>query len=581
MMTPELPSLPFPAALLRDGQPVAGAPWLVELLSDDDAVWMAADGHGRMTSETLPWRRPEPWHGALTVRTALGTRHVQLAGARFDADHWLWQLVEEEPTAAQARAIVRAISALPDTLTVSTAELISAAAEWTAVVDSLPQMIILTGLDGRITRCNEAFRRFIGLPFGNLVGRLLAQVLAGADAPPLSDEYYASATSAVLCPRAGLLLVRGFPIRRNSQLRGWVHGLEDISAARLLDSGHRPLVSAEQSADGIALVDAKLRVDYANPALATLLGTTRQDLLRRGVGELHLLPEASSEEALALTLRSGQRTMRSELVLGGQQRVVEISIGPVESPGGEVAGFVLVARDITERERELRNAEAAVATGDLCHWLGGLRHELGNPVNSVKMALTVLHSHLSEFTPEEVTRYVERALSELGRVEYLLKSLKTFTMFDPPELQRVDVASFIERTVASLEPALARQGIAIEVIPSDAPLIATADPRALQQVAMSLVSNAAEAFNGGEGKIQIGAERAGGAIELNVRDSGPGIAPAQLERLFLPFASTKRGSPGLGLTLVRQLVTAMRGTVSIESALGAGTRVRVRLDEVR
>lgn len=589
-MTPVLPPLPFPAALLRGGRPVTGTPWLVEALSDSRSTWLSAEERPIAEGE-LPWRRPEPWHGALVLRRRGGNgappplRYFQAAGVRFDEDLWLWQFIEEEEVAAQSRVVARAVTALPDSLTVSTAELISAASEWAAVLDALPQMIVLTNLEGRITRCNEAFRRFTCLPFGRLTGRPLAHVLGGSTAPPLRKEYYAATTSAVLCPRAGWLLVRGFPIYRNAQLRAWVHELEEISAARLTASGHRPLIAVEQASDGIALVDAELRVEYANGALAELLAMPRRELHGKRASELGLLPEgAGDEEALLPVLRSGQHSLRVERTRGPHTAVLELSIGPVINAGGEVEGFTLVARDVAERERGLRHAEVAAATSDLCHWLGGLRHELGNPINSVKMALTVLHSHLAELTSAEVARYVERALSELGRVEYLLRSLKTFTLFDPPEMQRVDMGNFVESTVASLEPSLARQGIAIERIegaPGGQPLIATADPRALHQVTMSLVNNAAEALDGREGRIQIGAVRNGGAIELNVHDSGPGIAPAQVERLFLPFETTKRGNPGLGLTLVRRLVTAMHGTVSIESAIGVGTRVRVRLDEVR
>lgn len=607
-MTPVLPSLPFPAALLCSGRPVAGPPWLVALLDDKSAVWQSAEGQ-ELVDEALPWRHAAAWSGSLALRRGATAgsgpggpagaapadagpadagpplRHFQLAGVAFDGEHWLWQFLEEDPAAAHGRAVVRAVGVLPDTLTISTIELISAATEWVAVIDSLPQMIVLTGLDGRITRCNEAFRRFTSLTFSSLTGRPLAHVLGGAAAPPLSEEYYGTSTSAVPCPRAGWLLVRGFPIHRNAQLRGWVHALEEISAARLTAGGHRPLVAAEQASDGVALIDAELRLQYANPALAELLRLPRQLLLGRTALELGLLPDDPAELELLAALRQGHRTVRVEHEHEGHLVVLELTIGPVIDAGGEAGGFALVVRDVTERERGLHYAEAAAATSDLCHWLGGLRHELGNPVNSVKMALTVLHSHLAELTLDEVVRYVERALSELGRVEYLLRSLKTFTLFDPPELQCVDMASFIDTTVASLESTLARQGISLERLDDNddgsGPLIATADPRALHQVAMSLVSNAAEAFDGRQGRIQIGAARHDGAIELDVRDTGPGIAPAQVERLFLPFESTKRGSPGLGLTLVRRLVTSMRGTVSIESALGVGTRVRVRLDEVR
>lgn len=575
-----LPTLPFPAVLLHAGRPVSGTPWLTGILTDPAAVWLSTDGR-ELPRHALPWSRPEPWQGPIHLRTASGERHFQIAGVAYQDDHWLWQFVEEDASAAHGREVLRAVSALPDSMTFSTSELISAATEWAAVLDSLPQMIVLTNLDGRITRCNEAFRRFAGLPFGRLVGRALAQVLGGDEAPPLPDEYYEPSASPVPSPHAGWFLVRGFPILRNAQLRGWVHALEDLSAISLPASGHRPLVVCEHASDGLALVDPRLRIEYANPALAELLGRPRHELLRRNLDELQLLPPSDDETPLWRALRNGERTLRYELACDGKApQVIELSVAPVLSPGGELAGFSLVARDVTDRERDLRQAEAATATSDLCHWLGGLRHELGNPINSVKMALTVLHAHFAELTPDEAVRYVERALSELGRVEYLLRSLKTFTLFDPPELQDVDVESFVERTVASLEPALARQGISLEHIPAEAgPLIATADPRALHQVAMSLVTNAAEALAGREGRIQISAARANGSIELNVHDSGPGIPPAQLERLFLPFESTKRGNPGLGLTLVRRLVTSMHGSVSIESALGAGTHVRVRLDE--
>lgn len=581
-MTPVLPTLPFPAALLRGGRPVSGTTWLTELLADADAVWLEPEGRA-LPSGALPWQRPEPWRGPLHLSIPGGARAFQVAGLAYQDDHWLWQFVEEEASAAHGRSVLRAVNALPDALTVSTAELISAATEWTAVIDALPQMIVLTGLDGRITRCNEAFRRLAGLPFGRLVGRALAQVLGGEEAPPLPDEYYAPNAAPVYSPRAGWFLVRGFPILRNAQLRGWVHALEDLSAVSLATSGNRPLVASENASDGIALVDPKLRIDYANQALAELFGLPRQDLLHHSLEELHLLPPAADQEvSLVQALRAGQRTMRYELARDElTTQVIELSVAPVINPGGELAAFSLVARDVTDREQDLRQAESAAATSDLCHWLCGLRHELGNPINSVKMALTVLHSHFGELTADEAVRYVERALSELSRVEFLLRSLKTFTLFDPPELQDVDVESFVERTVTSLEPALARQGIFLEHIPAeDGPLIATADPRALHQVTMSLVNNAAEALAGREGgRIQIGAARSPGSIELHVNDSGPGIPPAQLERLFLPFESTKRGSPGLGLTLVRRLVTAMHGSVSIQSALGAGTHVRVRLDE--
>jgi PAS domain S-box-containing protein len=686
-MISSLPVLPFPAALLLEGRALEGPAWLLDLINRDADPW-ATDSGQRLAPEALPWRRAEPWQGALLLLAPTASRRFTIAGVPFDRQQWLWQFVEEDDASRHARLIVRAVDALPDSFSITTRELdlpgpqflyvnpaftamsgypqhevlgqtprilqgprteraeiqrlrqclesgapyaggavnyrrtgeefwnewqitgvpevdgrlanyvsvmkdatanrvairqiTTTAEEWTAAIDVLTQMIVLTDQNGRIARCNEAFRSYVDLPFATLIGVSLAQILTGADQPPLPIEFFTpTATITAIANRTGRFLVRGLPVSRQARIQGWVHTIEDVTSSEMTAAQlYRLVVASEQANDGIAMIDTQLRVDYANSAMCSLLRQSRGSLLLQTVEELGLLPrDVDGEDVFDMAVRKSGHTVRHELIDGDRNRLtLEISIGPVLNKSGEAIGFVLIARDLSERERLLRIAEHASTTSNVGHWLGGLRHELGNPVNSVKMALTVLHSHIHEFSELEVLSYIERAQIELGRVEYLLRTLKTFSLYENPEFQSIDLMSFIERVSSLFEPDMTRQSIQLDTFVDPSSRYVLADPRALHQVVVNLVTNAADALDGTPGRIELRVTRVGKTIELSVADNGPGIAAARLERLFLPFETTKRGGTGLGLVLVRKLVTSMRGTVTIESEVGAGTTARVRLD---
>ena len=189
---------------------------------------------------------------------------------------------------------------------------------------------------------------------------------------------------------------------------------------------------------------------------------------------------------------------------------------------GRIVGVVVVFRDMSREER-LESIAAAVETmNSLGFVFSAVRHELGNPVNSVKMALSVLRKNLDRFDAETVRDFVDRSLLELGRVEELLASLRTYSLYEDVQLRVLDLAGFVREFVDFVSRDFAARGVSVVAEPQDGPVFAAADPRALRHVLLNLVANAAEAMEAKGGSIRLGVLTEGEWAGIRVEDDGPG-----------------------------------------------------------
>jgi C4-dicarboxylate-specific signal transduction histidine kinase len=205
----------------------------------------------------------------------------------------------------------------------------------------------------------------------------------------------------------------------------------------------------------------------------------------------------------------------------------------------------------------------------------GVRHEIGNPVNSVNMILGILRAKLDTLPLETVRDYLEQMTGQIGRVEYILRSLKSFNLFETQISQNVDIGSFMENFLPLVRDDLEKKGIALETA-VDPGVMVNADPRALQQVLLNIFTNASDAVNGSRRpKITTTVTRSGGAVHVRVQDNGMGIPPEKMKEIFKPFYTTKPHGTGLGLVIVKKMLARMNGTIDIESSVDAGTGVDI------
>ena len=235
-------------------------------------------------------------------------------------------------------------------------------------------------------------------------------------------------------------------------------------------------------------------------------------------------------------------------------------------------------RDITEKSRLESIAQAANAMDNMGFIFSGIRHEIGNPLNSLKMALSVLKQSPDNISPEMLKEYIERGLADIGRMEYLLKSLKTFNMYDRVDLKDVHLVEFMDKFISLVDRDFHSHGIRVKTeIPLDIAWVRI-DERALHQALLNIFNNAADALKEQEVPvISIRVEDRDQLMWLIISDNGCGIFPEQLKYLFQPFNTSKVNGNGLGLVITRKLLAMMNGDIDIVSQAGHGTEVTIRL----
>jgi two-component system sensor histidine kinase HydH len=198
-------------------------------------------------------------------------------------------------------------------------------------------------------------------------------------------------------------------------------------------------------------------------------------------------------------------------------------------------------------------------------------HEVKNPLAGIRGALQVLGSRMP---PESGDAAVaSQVVARLDALNELVDDLLVFARPPQPRLAPVDLSS----VVSSTRELLSRDPMMVNVqltVTGSAPKI-LADSALLNMVVGNLLVNSAQAMNG-HGQIQMTLTDAGGATELVVRDTGPGIPLTVRDKVFMPFFTTKARGTGLGLPTAKQLVEAQGGTISLECPDEGGTVVTLR-----
>lgn len=343
------------------------------------------------------------------------------------------------------------------------------------------------------------------------------------------------------------------------------------------------------------LTDAEGRIILVNPAFCQMVGMRAEDL--EGQWYTVVLPEARRAHNLSAyraRMRNGQIESRLERELelwDGRSIWVEVSNSIVESPRGPAV--LSLFRDVSQRkmaEADLRVAleKAESANRSKTEFLANVSHEIRTPLNGViGMTELGLDGKLSPETRE----YLETALSSARGLLALLNDLLDLSKIEAGRLAiesiTVDPRELVAEVLQALQVSAERKGLRMEVnIGPGVPRRIKTDPLRLRQVLLNLVGNAIKFTSKGRIRITIdGVPQSGQVLKLEgaIEDSGIGIAPADLRRVFEPFeqadGSTSRrfGGSGLGLPICRRLLRLMGGDVWAESELGHGSIFRFEL----
>ena len=358
-----------------------------------------------------------------------------------------------------------------------------------------------------------------------------------------------------------------------------------VSGAALRKSEATARAVLESASEGILLIDANGRIILVNPAAERMFGYEPDELLGQTLEVL--LPDRIRETHHAHRARyfAGPRVrpMGSGLVLAGRRKdgvefPVEISLSYVQSPEG-MSAMALIT-DITERKRieaqlqrqreTLYQTEKLAALGTLS---AGIAHEMNNPLGIITSRIEVMLLDAEEQNlPPEVREDLNVLHRATQRVARIATNLRSFGRQVPREHAPVSLNAVVQETLQLMRKPLEVDGIRLVTMldPGLAPILG--DASTLQQVLLNLVTNAREAMTtGGEIRIETGAAERTDWVRVAISDTGPGISPEELSKVFDPFYTTKRTGTGLGLSVSYGIIQDHHGTVDVQSVPGHGT----------
>ncbi|MEO8841480.1 MAG: ATP-binding protein [Kofleriaceae bacterium] len=235
--------------------------------------------------------------------------------------------------------------------------------------------------------------------------------------------------------------------------------------------------------------------------------------------------------------------------------------------------FNSMARAIEERERELVRSERLAAVGKLSAMI---THEIRNPLSAIGLNAELLDDELEGNA--EGRALCQAIHKEVDRLTAITEEYLSFGKLPKPKIASEHVNALVDALASFVREDLAHKQVELAVELADNDPIALVDSAQLRQCLVNLVRNATEAVSAkGGGKVTLRTHRAGDRVVIEVEDTGVGIAPEVLPRLFDTFFSTKEGGSGLGLALTQQIVKDHGGDLTVESVVGTGTTFMVSI----
>ncbi|WP_155969987.1 two-component system sensor histidine kinase NtrB [Nitrospira japonica] len=341
-----------------------------------------------------------------------------------------------------------------------------------------------------------------------------------------------------------------------------------------LQAFHENIVQSISS--GVFTADGSGAITSFNPAAQEATGYTLSQVLRcqwREVFNWHPAQPLHDGAGMAAVSRFEVECKRAD----GNRLVLGMTVSPLHEQGQQ-EGLVGVFKDLTQirdLEEEMRRKEWLANLGEMS---AGMAHEIRNPLGALAGAMQMLRKEAAADDTDR--RLMDIAIREATRLDSIITEFLQYARPPALNLAESDINKVLAETLDLVQhEARTRSNITIVTTLASGSLIAQIDQNQMRQVFWNLATNAFEAMpDGGQLTIATGCRqidaggRKGEVIEISFQDQGQGIPKANLDKIFLPFFTTKKAGSGLGLAAVHRIVDLHGGWIKVESERQQGTR---------
>src|SRR5215469_3095474 len=330
---------------------------------------------------------------------------------------------------------------------------------------------------------------------------------------------------------------------------------------------------------GVLAVDLDGIVESWNTSMEHLFGVLRRDAVGRRLSSL--LPE---ELAHKIAARGDQEHItgiyKQRLHHQGNHLTLNVSITPLVSKSNERIGRLLLFDDVTQRERmeeQMTQTEKLTSLGLLA---AGVAHEVNTPLAVISNYIQMLAKQMPEGDPRQ--SIIDKIVKQTFRASEIVNNLLNFSRTGAAEVSSVDVNRVVEETLSLVAHPLKTARIqVVKELGKSLPAV-HGSANKLQQVFLNLFLNARDAMPGG-GMLEVRTSAENGSVEVEIADTGAGIAREDINRIFDPFFTTKsngRGT-GLGLSVSYGIIKEHAGKIDVRSTPGRGTSFHLEFPAVR
>lgn len=446
-----------------------------------------------------------------------------------------------------------------------------------AVSEATGEYVYLIDERGTITYVNEVAARELGYRREELMGRPFTAVTPAWAHQDLGQRIRASLvrrqpfeSRVPVVTRTGeelMLLVRAraFPVNGRAQVLGVGRNVTDAERAERLFAA-----AFDAFVEPAVVRDREGRIVACNEAYAQSLGRAKAELVGTTLPPYGLSPD----QLPGWTAASTARESTYQDVQVSERRTIRMVSSPTfDERGMVVASLTLVSDVTTQKEAESHLVQTAqlAAVGQVA---AGAAHNINNVLAAIAVSAELLSLDAASLGPivgKDILAAVERGS---GIVKKLYRMAGRG---DKPKLELLSVRELFQGVLQLVQPQFTRKQVAVtQEVPAGAQVLG--DAGLLHQVLMNLVINALHAMSAGD-TLTLRFREQGETVALEVSDTGHGIAPEHMKRLFTPFFTTKVNDhgTGLGLSTSRQMVRAMQGEILVESKVGVGSTFTVQL----
>lgn len=471
-----------------------------------------------------------------------------------------------------------------------------------AVMEQSTDALALTE-EGRYIDANPAFQRLVGYTAEELKGMTIYDIIAASreeveelekrvldtEGRFFSERNYKRKDGTLVPVEVNLTAIR---LRDRTIVSRFVRDVTRRKEAQ--EEMLRLYTALEQSGEGVLVMDVEGRTQYVNPAFARITGYPASRLKEEPWAGLGSLQEDTSFYEKATTVLRQMDSWSGQMKgsrADGTPFDADMTITVIRGKGDQPAGFVAIARDITEElqtESQIVQLQKMEAIG---HAAGGIAHDFNNLLAAVIGNIELATDDIPEGWRARAN--LDQALDAAMRGRDLVRKLLTFSRRSERKVTPIRLGKTIDEAYQLLRVSVPKT-TRIEVRHEAEEDTILADPVEMQQVLMNLCVNAADAIGEEGGQIDICVGNVvfkkndrrlkpglspGKYVLLSVADTGSGISEEAKQRIFEPFFTTKpegRGT-GMGLAVVYGIVQGYRGAITVESQPGKGARFDIYL----